>query len=81
MALKKKLLAFLAGIGALPALAADGAYASPPGLTDAINTAKTTASGMAGEILPAAVAILFAFAGLIGIWLIWRVFKRGASGR
>lgn len=56
-------------------------YTTPPGLQDAIDTAKGTASGLAGDVIPAAVVIIFAFAGLVGVWLLWRVFKRGASGR
>ena len=78
----KKIVAGVAAAAApLGALAEDAAYTSPPGLTDAINTAKSTASGMAGEIVPAAVVILFAFAGLVGVYLVWRVFRRGAGGK
>jgi Kef-type K+ transport system membrane component KefB len=66
-------------------LLAGGAMAedavSIPGLADAISTAQSTATAMAGQVTPAATGILFAFAGLIGVYLIYRVFRRGASGR
>ena len=78
---KTKAVALL-GLGGSVVASAEGVtYAAPPGLQNAIDTAKATATGMAGDIIPAAVVILFAFAGLIGVYLIWRVFKRGASGR
>lgn len=80
MAKFKKLLVAL-GLAPLSALATDPTYTSPPGLSDAISTAQTTAQGLAGDIVPAAVVILFAFAGLFGVYLIWKVFRKGASGR
>lgn len=71
---------------AAAALAAGGAVAQDttvtiPGLSDAISTAQNTATAMAGQVIPAAVGILFAFAGLVGVYLVWRVFRRGAGGR
>lgn len=77
----KKLLAALAFAPVAALAEGESAAVSIPGLSDAIDTAKDTASSMAGEVVPAAVAIIFAFAGLVGVYLIWRVFKRGASGR
>lgn len=85
MSIKSKIGAVLAAVS--PALAfAEGegttvTYSTPPGLQRALDTATATAEGMAGDVLPVVVTILFSFAGLIGIWLIWRVFKRGAGGR
>lgn len=79
--LRKLALIGLAGLG-LPVFAEGSVtYTTPPGLTDAINTAKATAEGLAGDIVPAAVVILFAFAGLLGVYLLWRVVRRGAGGR
>lgn len=80
MALLKK-TAILAALSPLAALAEGASYTSPPGMSEALNTAKATAEGMAGEVVPAAVVILFAFAGLVGVYLIWRIFRRGAGGR
>lgn len=77
----KKLLAALAFAPVAALAEGESAAVSIPGLSDAIDTAKDTAGAMAGEVVPAAVAIIFAFAGLVGVYLIWRVFKRGASGR
>lgn len=51
-----------------------------PGLADAISGAQSTATAIAGQVVPAAWPILAAFAGLLGIYLIWRVLKRGARG-
>lgn len=86
MSIKSKIGAAIAA--ASPALAfaqesggTDFTYTTPPGLQRALDTATATAEGMAGDVLPVVVTILFAFAGLVGIWLIWRVFKRGAGGR
>lgn len=78
---RKKLLAALAFSPAAALAEGESAAVSIPGLSDAIDTAKDTATAMAGDVVPAAVAIIFAFAGLVGVYLIWRVFKRGASGR
>lgn len=82
---RKARFALPAGLVAAASSAlAEGAtstYETPPGLQDAITTAQDAAKGLAGDIVPAAVVIIFAFAGLVGVWLLWRVFKRGASGR
>lgn len=83
MSIKSKLATVAALAGSVGSALAEGevTYSAPPGLSDAINTAKATDTGMAGDIVPAAVVILFAFAGLIGVYLVWKVFRRGAGGR
>lgn len=82
--MKKSVKAIIAGMMAPAAAFAEGAtgtaYATP-GLSDAIDNAKATATQMATDIVPAAVTIIFTFAGLLGVYLIWRVFKKGVSGR
>jgi len=80
MVTKSKLATIAGSLLAGGAMAEDAAV-TIPGLSDAIDTAKNTATSMAGQVIPAAVAILFAFAGLVGVYLVWRVFRRGAGGR
>lgn len=82
MSIKSKILAGLAAVSPVAVFAEGEATPSTiPGLQTAIDTAKDTATAMAGQVVPAAVVILFAFAGLVGVYLVWRVFRRGAGGR
>lgn len=77
--MKRKLFTLL-GLGSVAASAQE-TTTTIPGLSDAITTAQSTATSMAGQVVPAAVVILFAFAGLVGVFLVWKVFRRGAGGR
>lgn len=76
--MKKTALTLLASGGAVPALAQE--TVTIPGLSDAITSAQGTATAMAGQLVPAAVTIVFAFAGILGVWAVWKLLKRGVKG-
>lgn len=71
----------IAGIAAASPLAgfAEGTTVAVPGLADAITTAENTATSMATSLVPAAVAIVFAFAGILGVWAVWKLLRRGVK--
>lgn len=79
MTMKKKILAALAGLSPF-AVFAEGESVTIPGLSNAISTAQGTATEMATQLVPAAVAIVFAFAGILGVWAVWKLLKRGVRG-
>lgn len=75
----KKILAWLAAAAPLGALAQEQSV-TVPGLADAITTAENTATSMASSLVPAAVTIVFAFAGILGVWAVWKLLRRGVRG-
>lgn len=69
----------LAVVGAFAPLAALAEGENTiPGLTEAISQAQSTATSMAGAVVPGAVSIVFAFAGLLGVYLVWKILRRAA---
>lgn len=68
----------LAIAGAFAPLAVFAEGEGIPGLSAAITQAQGTATEMAGAIVPGAVSIVFAFAGILGVFLVWKILRRAA---
>lgn len=80
MITKSKVLTALGALAPFAVFAEGENAVTVPGLDNAITTATNTASSMAASIVPAAVTIIFAFAGIMGVWAVWKLLKRGVKG-